>query len=313
MDGQIMLQQLSQLLNEDLTTSDFLDTKTSYDFLYEATCEFVRQTGCLTNTGTITTVAGTQAYALPSDFFYLYQRNDRNELYIKINDGTSDYFFTWRAYDAIVYANNPNTLVAIPGNFSITDKQTLGSIVSGTATTPTGSIVLGESVLTASGTTFTSTQIGDTIHNTTDNSYGVVLDYVSAHSIAVALFYGTNDFFTIADAFKIVPHHPKMLYLDYPSSISGYTITFQYVQRPNPPVYALTRAYRVPTQYMPAIIKYAAWLYKYRDREPNYGDAWYKYWDQQLRAGKFYENKAINRTSFSVNMRKRTLRDRSYK
>jgi hypothetical protein len=46
---------------------------------------------------------------------------------------------------------------------------------------------------------------------------------------------------------------------------------------------------------------YAAWLYKYRDREVNYGDAFFKYWDRAVREYNSVLNKSMNRT-WGVNL-----------
>jgi hypothetical protein len=70
MDGKDLLRRLRQLLNED-TDSGWLDTHTSYDFLYEAAKTTVDRLGCLKSSQSITTVAEDDEYNLNPDFMRL--------------------------------------------------------------------------------------------------------------------------------------------------------------------------------------------------------------------------------------------------
>jgi hypothetical protein len=309
MDGKILLYQLRQLLEENATSS-FLDERTSYDFLYEAAIEYARITRCLTGTQTITTTASTSSYDLNDDYLYMYAGTDRNEYWLKYYDGNGTYYPTWRDYDAIAFNNNSNA-TDIPSNFSIVDTALADNI--GSTATSTNAAVLGECNLIDTTQAFLSTaSAGDTVHNIDDASDGIVLQVVSNSALNVALFGGTNNYFTAGDDYVVVPQGRKILAVDPPSLTAGHTITFSYIAKPMP-VYAQTRRYRFDATAMPAIVKYAAWLYKYRDREPNVGDRWYQYWDQSVRKNLSYTNKSLNRNSFKVNYNKRTLIDRSYR
>jgi hypothetical protein len=131
----------------------------------------------------------------------------------------------------------------------------------------------------------------------------------SSTSVVTALFGGTTNIWTSGDGFIAIPQPRKQLVFTQPFSGTG-TLTFEYVQRPSP-VYSSYRSYRIDSYYASAVVKYAAWLYKYRDREPNFGDAFYKIWDMQLRKMKAAEGKGTKRPSWKVNFNKRSWGDRS--
>jgi hypothetical protein len=309
MDGKILLYQLRQLLEES-STSSFLDDRTSYDFLYEAAIEYAKVTRAITGTQTITTAAGFSGYNLNDDYLYMYITDDKNQYAIKYYDGNSNYFPTWREYGPIVY-NNQTAATSIPDSFSIIDAD-FGANISST-TTAAGAEVLGECSLTDGTQGFLLTaSAGDTVHNITDGSDGMVLQVSSNSVLQVALFGGSGNDFTNGDSYVLVPQGRKKLIVDPPSLTSGHIITFQYIAKPMP-VYAEARRYRFDATAMPAIVKYAAWLYKYRDREPNMGDRWYQHWEASIRKHLSYTNKSLNRTNWKVNFNKRTLTDRSYR
>lgn len=316
MDGKTLKGMLQNAINE-ASTSTFLDSRTSFDFIYEAALEYNRLTQALCSTQAITTIASTSGYNLNSDFLCTRLYNDRNELVVKYTDiatpTPNNSFVPFRPYEQIYQALN-TTAADVPTNFSITDYETVGTNLIGAATTPTGSASEDMPLLTASAGAFivNGVAIGDFIHNTTDLSDGIVLEVVSATQLRTVLFGGTTNFWTIADAYVIVPQGRKRLIVDPLSKTAGHMITMLYVQRPVP-VYTNYGKYRFDTTAMFAIIKYAAWLYKYRDREPNFGDAFYKFWIAQVTSAVSATNKAFDRTRFRVNMIKRSLYDRSFR
>jgi hypothetical protein len=118
------------------------------------------------------------------------------------------------------------------------------------------------------------------VHNTTDGSHGYVVALSSATAVVTALFYGTDNDWTNGDAYIINPQHRYEIYLDPPPSTNGHSIYVPYVKRPAP-VFSAYRFYTFPSGYDNVLVHYAAWLYKYRDKEPSYGDGFYKYWDYQ--------------------------------
>lgn len=308
MDGYTSLLRLQELLQED-STSTFIDTRTSYEYIWEAAQDFVARTGCITGTQDITTVAETSTYDLEPDFMELFLRDSNNEFVVKYYDTSAYTFIKHRAYDAVITSNN-TTSTSIPWSFSIRDKRSDATAVTGT-TTSDGADSGGECVLTDSTATFTCNP-GDMVHNSTDGSHGIVLALTSTTAVVTALFGGTNNDWTSSDAYTIMPQAMKQIILDPPSSTAGHTVTIEYIKRPHP-VFSYYRSYRIPPQYMNAVLKYAAWLYKYRDREPSSGDAWYKYYDAQVERAMNSEIKAKAKTSFRVNMKKQAYTDQSYR
>lgn len=309
-DGKSLTNGLADLLNETLATSSFLESRTIYDSLYEAALEFARRTRVLTATQTITTVADQATYDLNPDFLCFYLRDSSNRYVAKFNDGSTDYWLPFRDYEAIAYADNDNS-VAVPANFSLIDDATLTDNITGTATA-NGTATGNECTLTDSAGDFTNVEVGDDIHNTTDGSDGVVLAVTSTTALQIALFGGTGNDITSGDAYVIVPQGRKHIVLDPPPSTAGYTLTLHYVQKPDP-VYSYYRQYRFDRQYAHALIKYAAWLIKYKDSSPNFGDAFYKYWDQACRMAAKIEHKSLDKPRMKVNMMKSSYGTRSYR
>lgn len=278
MDGQDLTRRLEQLLNEE-SGSDWLDPRTSYDFLYEAAIEFVDRTHCLKTTQEITTVADTSSYNLNPDFLKLHLKNSSGDLIVKYNDGTDDYFLTWQDYEEIIYQNQ-TTSVSIPNRFTIIDAS-LPTQITGT-TTSAGAATGNLCTLTDTAADFTNVGSGSVVHNTTDGSSGVVISKTSSTALKTALFGGTADDWSSSDAYIIQPQGRYKLVFDQPTSTAGHTVTIYYVQRPEP-VYHNYGVYRFPNQYASALVKYAFWLYKYRDKEANFGNAMYQFWDMAVR------------------------------
>jgi hypothetical protein len=307
MDGATLTHMVNSLLAED-STSVYIDNYLTYHFLWKSATEFAKETGSLTSTVAITTTAAGLPYQLPADFLSLYMMNDTNEYFIKVYDGSGTYFITYRDADAMYLGNQ--TATALPSNFNITD-YSAPSIMS-SAATDDGAVVNGECTLTDAGATFTSLSAGDTVHNITDGSKGIVIAVTSATAVVTALFGGTLSSWTSGDLYKIIPSARKSLVLDPPSSVAGYIITVPYIQRPDP-VFSPYRAYKINDMYTDTIAKYAAWLYKYRDMQPSLGDPWYAQWDREVRKAKSTERKVRNRYNFKVNFTKRALNDKSYR
>lgn len=300
MNGADYLRRLQELMNED-SNSGWLDERSSYDYFYEAATEFVDRTACLKSSQTLTTVADQSEYNLKPDFLRLYAKNDDNEYIIKYYDGSDYSFPTRKDYGELFYDNN-STSVQTPSEFAIIDAE-LPSQITGTATS-NGSASAGESTLTDSSADFSDVYPGASVVNTTDGSSGIVLEQASQTSLVTALFGGTNNEWATSDAYVIQPEGRYKIVLDPPPSTAGHTVVVPYVQTPQP-VYSAYRSYRFPRQYSPALVKYAFWLYKYRDREPNYGDAMYKFWIAQIGRYIASVSAAVNKTAMPVNFKKR--------
>jgi len=299
LDGKELLYGLRQLLNES-STSTFLDIKSSYYWINEAAKEIVNRTHCLSATQTITTIAQQTAYPLNANFLKLYLMDTNDEFFIKYNDGVSDSFIKWDKYQNIVYQNQTDS-TPIPYRFSIID-AILSDKITG-VTSATGTLSGGECILTASASDFSNVNAGDIVHNTTDSSDGIVLEKTSSTILKTALFNGTNQW-GLADSFVIVPQGRLQLILDPPPSTSGHTITVYYQQRPDP-VYSDYRTFRFLSQYNAPLIKYAMFLYKYKDRSPNFGDNLYILANNEIKRAATNINLNLNRQGFRVNFKKR--------
>lgn len=296
-DGQDLIRRLRELLNEE-SGSNWLDTRTCYDYFYDAACDFVDRTGCLRSSQTITTVADQDEYNLNPDFLRLYLRNSGGEYFLKYYDSSNYTFPVWKDYDAIYGQSNRQT--AQPYHFCIIDAA-LPSQVTGT-TTAVGASTGGQSALTDSTADFSDCAAGDHVHNTTDGSTGIVLSKTSTTVLQTALFGGTNNDWTSGDAYVIQPQGRYKLVLDPIPSTSAHSIYVPYVKRPDP-VYSSYGVYQFTNTSV--IVKYAFWLYKYRDREPNFGDAMYKFWDAEVskKAGSINAGQRPN--GFTVNLKRR--------
>jgi hypothetical protein len=295
MNGQTLSRDVQEILNE-ASTSGFIDDRTTYDYLYEAAVQFSLLSQINTDEDTIHTVDGTAAYDLPYDFGSLYMRNQNGQYFLKLYDGTSYYWVMWKPYEEIYYANE-TTEVAYPDSFTIVDHDQYANITG--TTTATGAATNGECTLTDSTAPFANVSVGDYVSNTTDGSSGYVVSVTSTSALVTALFDGTASDWSSSDAYVITPKARMKIILSPTPSTSAYSVYVPYVTTPDP-VYSDYRTYRFPEQYRGALVKYAAWLYKYRDREQNYGDGFYKMFDQQARRAKADYNSATLAKGFKV-------------
>jgi len=297
-DGKDLLRRLRQILNEE-SGGGWLDTQASYDWLYDAAIEYVDRTGCLRATQTITTIAETAEYDINPDYLRLYLKNSDNNYYLKYNDGSNDHFLTWRDYEDIYYENNTDS-VSVPSRFSIIDAA-LPTVLTGTATA-VGAASGGQCTLTDAAADFTTVEAGSTVHNTTDASDGIVLSKTSTTALVVALFGGTGNDWTVADAYVIQPQARYQLIIDPLPSTAGHTITLPYIKRPSP-VYSDYGMYEFINPQV--LVGYAAWKYKYRDKEPNFGDMFWRSWENDIRRRGRNINQGQRRNTIPVNLKKR--------
>lgn len=307
MIGKELIYRLNQVLNEAVPTGTWVDRKTSFDFLYEAAKDFVKETKTLHSTQTITTSSGQTAYSLNPDFLEVYSTKgfrDEDKV-LKYSDGTNTYWVPWQPYTTTFYNNN-TTSVLIPNRFSIID-ATPESRITGTCTASSAQSG-GESTLNASAATF-SADAGDTVVNTTTGDLGIVLSQTSTTALLTAMFdidgrASTNASWTNADGYFIQAGARFQIVLDPPPSTSGHTITIPYLQRPAP-VYSDYGAYSFAVGYEEAIIYYAAWKYKYRDTSrPNKEDQLFKIYDNMVRKAKGNFNMMTGRQTIQVSWKK---------
>ena len=280
-----------------------MNDRTSYDCLFDAVKDFNKKTHFLTGTQSISVSASTAGYNLNPDFVSLALMDGHNRPFIKYTVNGADYFLYSRDYQDVVLANDTST-VTVPTAFSIIDAPQVVQI-SGTAAE--GEPTNGECTLTDNAADFSSVAAGDFVHNITDGSHGIVLSQTSKTQLLCALFEGTNNDFATSDSYIIVPQARYQLVLTpTPSATAVATIT--YVMRPDP-VYSPYRAYKLPSDAELPICQFAAYLYKYRDREPNFGDALYRHYDMFTRkAAMEYRRSNPSRSGFSVNLSKTNRR-----
>jgi hypothetical protein len=302
MDGKTLLYKLRQVLDED-STSSFMDDRTSFDFLYQAAVELAIRTKLLIASQSITTVADQDGYTLSADYLDLYAKDHRNRKFVRYTDSSGGVSFPfWKDYEQIVF-DNQTASEPTPNYFSVINDPDKDSRVSGTATS-TAAATGYESTLADTAGNFADVSAGDTVHNTTDGSDGVVLSKTSSTVLVVALFGGTANDWTQNDAYVIQPQGRMKLIMNPPPSTAGDTIFVPYIKRPDP-VYSHYGTYGFQNHHMDAMIKYAAWLYKYRDREAQTGDQLFQYWDRQIGLHSSQIRGAMNRKGMKVSWKAR--------
>jgi hypothetical protein len=300
MIGAIWQQQLNQILSE--FNSSWIDLKTSFDYIYEAAKDFAKETSCCHLSQTITTISGTSDYNLNPDFMEVLTKDDHNKPIVKFYDGNSTDWLSMQSYsDFLQDDDTPDT----PNCFSITDAPTI-SRISGT-TTSAGVHSGGESVLRDTTADFSTVYPGDVVINATNDYYGYCIAKGTT-SITTAMFDltvrgGQYVSWGSGDAYIIQPVGRYQIWLDPTPSISGQIITVPYFAKPIP-VYSDYGIYPFATGYEEALIKYAAWLYKYRDSKPQFGDPLYVAYERTMRKGKNVNRKAVGKKGFRVNFMK---------
>jgi len=312
MNGESLKYKLGEVLRESANSS-FWDSRSSYDYLYEAAKKFASRTKTLSATWSANTVANQTNYDLPWDFGNLFFRNSQNQFVLKHTDSSNNVsWLPFRNYENIRQANNVDS-VTNPSCFSIVDNANVSSMITGTASA-NGANSLGECTLTDSSNAsqFANANVGDDVHNTTDGSNGVVIVKTSNTALVTALFGGTNNAWAANDVYVVVPQGLKQVIIDPPSSVSNSVLSMEYIQIPTP-VYSPYRTYRFDSQYEMAIVFYAAWLYKYKDDNPDAGNAWFKAWDEACRRAVKESNKQLGRVDFRVNLIRRSTGARSYR
>ena len=303
MDGKAMLRSLRDQLMES-SDSGFMDDRTSYDMLYNAAVEFAERTKCLQATQSITTVADQEEYTLDAEFIEPWWGDDEDgRKFVKLNDGSDNYFIKIRDYSEIVYGNNSDDPDTIPDSFSIITHPTIADQITGTATS-TGAATGGLCTLTDTAADFSNVEAGDEIHNTTDSSDGVVVSKTSTTALKIALFGGTDNDVSSSDAYIIQPQGRLRIVFDPPPSTASYTITVPYIARPAP-VYSDYGVYQFQAQYHPALVTFALWKYKYRDSKPNYGDSYYLQWESAIRRANTIIQGSFSRDRVTVSWRGR--------
>ena len=306
MDGKLLLRELRDLLNEQDNSSWFNDF-TGYNYLFQAAIEFVGRTNCLHGEATITTVANQQTYDLPADFLQLYVRDDNNTHVVKYYNTSSYQMIPYRSYERVYYEDQ-TTAQSIPNYFSIMDSQ-----------------LTRQSALRVTGTsTFAGASVGGAVlvADTTSRLCHVCLTgilFTTPRTVPTGWFWSSRAQRRICHG-DVWWHKQRLecwrwlcdsaerryqLVLDPKPLTSGHTVYVPYTQRPVP-VFSDYGIYRFPDRVFPAIVKYAFWLYKYRDSQPKVGDAMYQYFDQATkRWGSGISERLREMSRFRVNLRAR--------
>ena len=315
MDGKLLQYQLNKILNEG-ETSSFIDTRTSYDYLYQAACELSRLLQTLTGTQTITTVAGQTTYDINADYYCQYIHDTESKFFVTFDNGSDD--------DSNMYFRDAAALLGD----GITDTRTvlntytimtadLPDRVTGTAT-ESSEAEHGQATLTDSAADFSDIEAGDLVYNVDDESSGVVLAKVSDTALTTALFGGSlrdgdvKNGWWDSDEYYIHPQSRKQMVLGEIPYAAGYEITLNYIKKPAP-VYSDIGRYNFDQTFTAALTKYASFLYKFRDAEPNFASNFLAMWEREVRLARAHEDRTLNRKGYRVNFKKRSSGDRSYR
>ena len=261
MDGQQLRGAVLDLCDDRNSAAEAYKKRKIYECLDHAASIFCRETRYYKSSATLTTVEGQQDYTLPADFIDLYmKRSDR--YFVRYYDGT-DYSFPRLTPWPELFVANLTDRQSVPARVAIRDVETATVAVTGTATAPAGAKSSdGLAVLTDSAQTFLTTHRvwpRDGIHNETDGSSGYVIEVTGATSLKCALFNGSNDDWTIGDAYTIVPNAEKQLTLDAPALTAGHLIAVPFIAMPDP-VYSDHASWRLPARICLGIAAGAAAL-----------------------------------------------------
>ena len=298
MDGKQLTRIMLDFLDEELADSLFAKERLLYVYLDAAASRFARETLSLKSTATITTVADQQTYSLPPDFIGLYMKNSRGRYFAKYYDG-SNYSWPLKSTYEKIFKRNLSTAKTAPSRFCFVDSDhpvwdwdkitteagdiltteagdhlVLESLDRGLITGTAGSTSqtsAGDCTLYDSSKTFSSTVYPrDTVHNTNDESTGVVIKTIDDHHIITALFGGAQNFWTEDDQYTVIPTVTKQIMLDAPSESSGHTITVPYICMPAP-MFSEHCYWRFPPQTCMSIAQEAAFMYEDQKGDYNAG------------------------------------------
>jgi hypothetical protein len=300
MIGALYLQQLNELLSE--FGGNWINIKISFDYLYEAAKDFSKETSSCHNTQIITTIANKSAYDLNPDFLEILSKDSHGKGIVALSAEHGTNWLSWESYSN--YLQNDDNQPGYPSFYAVSDSSIpIRSI--GTAVRDQDEIG-GESMLYYSIGEVPTVFPGDSVINTTQNCYGVVLQ--PGMPITTAMFDlssrgGEYSSWIENDKFIIQQQPRYQIFLDPTPNESGQIITVSYLSKPAP-VYSNYGTYPFATGYEEAIVKYAAWLYKYRDSKPAMGDPLYAAYERAMRKGKNVNRKAEGVVGFRVNWTK---------
>ena len=307
MIGAVLQQKLNQQIAEFAST--WIDLKTSFDYLYEAAKDFAKETRACHENQVITTVATQPSYNLNPDFLEVMTKDDHDNYVVGYSDGTNTTWLSWESWsDYVQNLNSPGT----PTRFCIVDAPIVDSFAG--IATATGSVIGGEATLTdAAATQFLTLYPGDYVVNTSGVGLlaiysGVVLGAIATNTVKTAMFDitvrgGAYASWAINNTYFIQPASRYQIYLDPPPLTTGSSVFVTYLSKPHP-VYSDYGTYPFATGYEDALVKYAAWLYRYRDSKPQLADPLYAAYERAMRKGKSVHRKAVGVVGYRINFMK---------
>jgi len=239
--------------------------KMTYDLMHAGAEEFVSMVQCIKRSADLTTVADQASYDLPANFLSLYLKTDDprgGELFVRYTDTTSDEFIPlFKSYQSVVYEND-DTSVNIPGSFTLHEKTSLPTQLTGT-TTSGGTLSGGQADLTDTGEEFeTYVAARDIVHNSKKDATGIVLSVTDDENLVTAMFDsdGNPVAWANGDTWVIQPVARMQLQLVPPPETASETVTVPYLAKPNP-VYSDYGTWLINGIYHKAFCFYAAYLY----------------------------------------------------
>jgi hypothetical protein len=257
-------QQFLDALNQDQEDLVLVDLRRIYNALDMAAGLYVRETRGIRSEAVIATVAGQQAYDLPSDFKTPAIRQQYGRLRRKVAvakyvyDGNTAWV-PMRSYEAVFRLNRTDNR-EVPGCFAVRSAAATKLALTGTATAD-GPLAAGEVTLTDAAADFTaSVSPRDVVVNTARNSSGVVLEVTDGRNIQCAMFPEGINSWRNGDGYRIQPEARPQVFLDAPSAVSGHTLTLPYIAQPAP-VFADNRGWRLDDIACRAIAFEAAFLF----------------------------------------------------
>jgi len=307
MDGKRLSRQLRQMLNEE-SGSNSLDSFTTYDLLNQAANQINEHLNHLVDTETLTSVADQSFYELRPDFVRLVDEDHLGRDAIRWNDGSAFHRVSRTSFEKEWHDRSyTETSIAVPNSFSIEPKEAPETLLDGGTATSTAAASAGSCILTDSAVTFDaddSVFAGDTIHNTTDGSMGVVISVISDTQLKTALFGGTANDWTSGDAYVIQPQARYRMRLNPPTSASGDSIVYRYLRRPQP-VYSDYDSFNFPLHFQDALVYFACGFYKMRNQMISEGQIWFQQAERLLRKHQRQSMKALGRERIIVNFKKK--------
>jgi hypothetical protein len=267
MDGAKLTRLFLDAVGEEEALDQYADSRRIYEYLDWAAALFIRETGILHTSVTITTVADQQDYDLPPDYIRTYMKNRGGRYVAKYYDG-SNYFWPVLTSHEKIYKANYTDSRTTPNRFAITDKADKEDMIEG-AVTADGAAAGGECTLTDTTKAFTTTNkvyARDIVYNVTDGSDGYVLEVTSATELKVALFSGTANEWTSGDTYRIQPGSEYRLILEAPSESAGHTLELPYICMPSP-VFSQYGWWRINPRSCRAIAWGGAAMFKQPERE----------------------------------------------